>query len=199
MMTRKQTLTSLTLAGTTVLATLIIASISIATPVTAIGHFDKPDGLADFSGLPTSDNGIDLNGLLAEALRSESEGLPVGEDSSTASAVGGFPNDETDGAGTPEQDSPTNDKEEEASPVGSDDNSKGSVDSDKVGYEELQACLSSIEGSPTEQEVQDCVGSSYGDGGDNPATDNTAEGNEDENSVTEHVSDNEEDEEDDFE
>jgi hypothetical protein len=195
MMTRKQTLTSLAIVGMAVLATVMVTSISLATPVTAVGHFDKPDGLADSSGLPISDKSIDLKGLLGKALKSESEGLPDAGDSSTASAVGGFPNDEMDAAGGPEQDSPTDGKE--ASPAGS-DNSKGSIDSDNIGYEELQECLSNIEGVPTEQQVQDCIGSSYGDrdSSENPPTENTAEGDEDENSVTEHVSDDEEDEED---
>jgi hypothetical protein len=200
-MIREQTLTSLDLVGLAVLATVMITSIGFASPVAAVGHFDKSDDLADFSGLPTSDNAIDLKGLLEKALNSESEGLPVGEDSSTASAVGGFPNDEMDAAGTPQQDSPTDDKE--GSTVGS-DNSKGSLDSDNIGYEELQECLSSIEGerTPTEQQVQDCIESSYGesDGSEDPPIENASEGDEDENSVTEHVSnDEEEDEEDDFE
>jgi hypothetical protein len=184
-----------------VLATVMVTSISLATPVTAVGHFDKPDGLADFSGLPISDRSIDLKGLLGKDLKSESEGLPYGEDGSTASAVGGFPNDEMDAAGTPEQNSPTDDKE--ASPAGSDNSRQGSSDSDHIGYEELQECLSNIEGegTPTEQQVRDCIGSSYGerDSSENPPTENTAEGDEDENSVTEHVSNDEEDEEDDFE
>jgi hypothetical protein len=198
MMTRKQTITSLALAGMAVLATVIITSISLATPVTAIGHFDNPDGLSDLSGLPTSDKSIDLKALLGKALKSESEGLPDSGDSSTASAVGGFPSDEMDAAGTPEQDSPTDGKE--ASPAGG-DNSKGSLDSDNIGYEQLQECLSNIEGegTPTEQQVQDCIGSSYGDRdrSENPPTDNAAEGDEDENSVTEHISDDEEEDEED--
>ena len=195
MMTRKQTLTSFALVGMAVLATAMTTSISFVMPVAAVDHFDKPGGLADSSGLPMGDKSIDLKGLLDKALKSESQGLPDGEDSSTASAVGGFPNDEMDATGTPEQDSPTDDKE--ASPVGS-DNSKGSLDSDNIGYEELQGCLSNIEGegTPTEQQVQDCIGSSYGerDSSENPSTENTAEDDEDENSVTEHVSNDEEDE-----
>ena len=143
-----------------------------------------------------------LEGILGKALESGSEGLPDGEDGSKASAVGGFPNDEMDAAaGTPEQDSPTDGKE--ASPAGS-DNSKGSLDSDNIGYEQLQECLSNIEveGTPTEQQVQDCIGSSFGerDGDDNTPTD-PAEGDEDENSVTEYVSteDTEDGEDEDFE
>lgn len=201
-MTRKRTLTSLALLGMAVMATVMMTSISLPTPVAAVTHFDKPDGLADFSGLPTSDKSLDLKGLLGKALKSESEALPDGEDSSTASAVGGFPNDEIDALGTPEQDSTTDDKE--ASPAGSDNSRQGSLDSDNIGYEQLQECLSNIEGdrTPTEQQVQDCIGSSYGDkdSSENPPTENTAVGDEDENSVTEHVSNNEEeDEEDDFE
>lgn len=197
MMTRTQTLTSLALVGMGVLATVMMISISFATPVTAASHFDKPD---DFSGLPISDKSIDLKGLLGKALNSEFEGLPEGKDGSTASAIGGFPNKEMDAAGTPEQDSPTGDNE--GSPVGS-DNSEGRH-SDNIDYEELQECLSSIEGqgTPTEQQVQDCIGSSYGerDSSEKPPRENTAEGDEDENSVTEHVSEDEEDEEDeDFE
>jgi hypothetical protein len=190
------------LVGMAVLATVITTSISFVAPVTAVDHFDKPDGLAEITGLPISDKAIDLKELLGQALKSESGGLPDGEDSSTASAVGGFPNDETDTAGTPEQDGPTDDKE--ASPVSS-DNSKGNLNSDNKGYEDLQECLSKIEGevTPTEQQVQDCIESSYGEGesSESPPTENIAEGVEDENSVTEYVSEDEEEdgEDEDFE
>lgn len=199
-MNREQT-TSMVIVGMAVFATVITTSVSFVMPVAAVGHISNPDGLADFRGLPISDRNIDFKGILGKALESGSEGLPDGEDSSKASAVGGFPNDEMESADTPEQGSPTDDK---ASPPLGGDNSKGSLGSDNTHYEGLQECLSNIEveGTPTEQQVQDCIGSSFGerDGDDNTPTD-PAEGDEDENSVTEYVSteDTEDGEDEDFE
>lgn len=43
----------------------------------------------------------------------------------------------------------------------SNDNRDVEEDSSQVAYEEFQGCLSSISGEPTEQEVQDCLESSY--------------------------------------
>ncbi|HEV2876458.1 MAG TPA: hypothetical protein VGW09_04200, partial [Nitrososphaeraceae archaeon] len=55
-----------------------------------------------------------------------------------------------------------------------------------------QGCLSEIEvnGSPTEQQVQECMKSIYGemDSSENTPMESTNGGDEDENGVTEHVS-----------
>ena len=52
-------------------------------------------------------------------------------------------------------------------------------DSSNVAYEEFQGCLSDVEGegSPTEQEVQDCIESSYSgiDSNENTPTESTDE------------------------
>ena len=99
-------------------------------------------------------------------------------------------------ASTPEQrsddigkDSPTEDGE--AATTGN-DSGGGSMDSDREGYEEFQGCLSEIEvnGSPTEQQVQECMESSYGkmDSSENAPMESTEGGDEDGNGVTEHVS-----------
>ena len=59
-------------------------------------------------------------------------------------------------------------------------------DSSNVAYEEFQGCLSDVEGegSPTEQEVQDCIESSYSgiDSNENTPTEST---DEDEDGVNE--------------
>ena len=56
----------------------------------------------------------------------------------------------------------------------------------------FQGCLSEIEvnGSPTEQQVQECMESSYGkmDSSENAPMESTEGGDEDGNGVTEHVS-----------
>ena len=80
------------------------------------------------------------------------------EDSTTATADDG----EEDGTNS-------NDKKEESSPV---------------AYEEFQGCLSDFGGSPTEQEVQDCIKSSYSgiDSNENTPTEST---DEDEDGVNE--------------
>ena len=90
----------------------------------------------------------------------------------------------------------TDDEERENS--GDTDNPDGNEDPSHVAYEDLQACLSdsSAEGSPSEQEVQDCIDSSYGgnDGAENDPTaendpsDGTDEVEESGDGVTEEVS-----------
>lgn len=75
---------------------------------------------------------------------------------------------------------------------GDTDNPDGNVDPSQVAYEDLQACLSdsSGEGSPSEQEVQDCIDLIYSgeDNAENVPTDSADEVDEDEDGVTEEVS-----------
>lgn len=101
-------------------------------------------------------------------------------------------------AGSDEDSETANTDDEERENSGDTDNPDGNEDPSHVAYEDLQACLSdsSAEGSPSEQEVQDCIDSSYGgnDGAENdPAAENdpsdgTDEVEESGDGVTEEVS-----------
>ncbi|HEV2875898.1 MAG TPA: hypothetical protein VGW09_01330, partial [Nitrososphaeraceae archaeon] len=70
MMNKKQTTTTLALVGMAILTTLMTTTINYATPASALGHFEEPNGLADFSGLPTSDKTSEFDGLLDKDHRS---------------------------------------------------------------------------------------------------------------------------------
>src|SRR4030095_7947230 len=101
-------------------------------------------------------------------------------------------------AGSDEDSETANTDDEERENSGDTDNPDGNEDPSHVAYEDLQACLSdsSAEGSPSEQEVQDCIDSSYGgnDGAENDPTaendpsDGTDEVEESGDGVTEEVS-----------
>lgn len=104
--------------------------------------------------------------------------------------------DEEEGSDEDGETPNTDDEERENS--GDTDNPDGNEDPSHVAYEDLQACLSDsgAEGSPSEQEVQDCIDSSYGgnDGAENDPTaendpsDGTDEVEENGDGVTEEVS-----------
>ena len=192
MMNKKQTTTTLALVGMAILTTVMTTTINYATPASALGHFEEPNGLADFSGLPTSDKTSEFDGLLDKDHRSGYDTFLDG----TSGALSGFPDEEMNAASTPEQhsddigrDSPTEDGEADTT---GNDSGGGSMDLDTEGYEEFQGCLSEIEvnGSPTEQQVQECMKSSYGemDSSENTPMESTNGGDKDENGVTEHVS-----------
>jgi hypothetical protein len=186
MMNKKQTTTTLALVGMAILTTTVMTTtINYITPASALGDFEEPNGLADFSGLPTSDKTSDFDGLLDKDHRSGYDTFLDG----TSGALSGFPDEEMNAASTPEQrsddigrDSPTEDGE--AATTGN-DSGGGSMDSDKEGYEEFQGCLSETEvnGSPTEQQVQECMESSYGkmDSSENTPMESTDGGDEDGN------------------
>jgi hypothetical protein len=91
-----------------------------------------------------------------------------------------------------DEDSDTAATDDEDGGSSDDTDSSNEEDSTDAAYEELQACLSDSdgEGSPSEQEVQDCIDSSYSgkDSAEDTPTDNTDEVEEDENGVTEDVS-----------
>lgn len=128
--------------------------------------------------------------------------------STSAFALGHWNIDEdfVPSTGMANSDTESTDDEEEGSDEDTDtDNSDGSEDPSQVAYEDLQACLSdsSGEGSPSEQEVQDCIDSSYGENDDaenvpstdenaptdeNGPTDGTEEVEESGDGVTEEVS-----------
>ena len=64
---------------------------------------------------------------------------------------------------------------------GSEDSSNDKEDSSSLGYEAFQDCLAKAGESPTEQEVQDCIDSSYsgqdnGGQGPNESTDGNDKG-----------------------
>ena len=100
-----------------------------------------------------------------------------------------------------DEDSDTAASDDEDRESSDDTDSSNEEDSTHAAYEDLQACLSDSdgEGSPSEQEVQDCIDSSYSgnDSAEDTPTDNPYEVEEDENGVTEDVStdDSEDDEE----
>ena len=157
MINRKQTKTiSLAIVGMALLATFI--SISSPTQTLALGHWKLDEDFASSSGL--SEDGINKSGT-ADNTKEEDE------DRTTAATTD---DDEEEGPGDRSSDDSTNEEE----------------DSTHAAYHNLQACLSGIGGerSPTEQEVQDCMESSYGemDIGDstpNETTDDVDEDDED--------------------
>jgi hypothetical protein len=190
MITRTQTSASLALVIMAVFATVTTTSISFAMPVLALGN--EPSGIADLSGAPTNLEIIDPRGLKDRAIENEYASMHEGGDET---ATDGLPSDEMNADNAPTKGGdigglgPTDEREgEEREGV---DNSRGSMESRGVGYEELQDCLSDIEGegTPTEQQVQDCIDSSYsGVGSSDNAPAVGKDGNDKENSVTKHVS-----------
>ena len=85
----------------------------------------------------------------------------------------------------------TTDEDERA---GSDDVTKSEdQDSSRSDYEELQTCLSGLEGqgSPTENDVRDCMQAGYGgmDSDDNAPTESTDDSDEDNIDMTEAIDD----------
>jgi hypothetical protein len=192
MMNKKQTTTTLALAGMAILTTVMTTTINYVTPASALGHFEEPNGLVEVSGLPTSDETSVFDGLLDKDHRSGYDTYLDG----TSGALSGFPDEEMNAASAPERqsdnvgkDSPAEDGE--AATTGN-DSGRGSMDSDTEGYEDFQGCLSEIEvdGFPTEQQVQECMKSSYGkmDSSENAPMENKDGGDKDENGVTEHAS-----------
>jgi hypothetical protein len=93
---------------------------------------------------------------------------------------GGFVEDGADSSGTSdntEEDSADEEQEDSITGAttsedeGSEDSSNDKEKSSGLGYEAFQVCLANAGESPTEQEVQDCIDSSYGgqdNGGQGP-------------------------------
>ncbi|CAN5212246.1 hypothetical protein BH18THE2_BH18THE2_30070 [soil metagenome] len=157
MMNRKETI-SLAIVGMALLATVM--TMSSPTQALALGHWNLDDDSTPNSGL--AEDGMDSSGTTDNTNGEEEDS---DEDSTSATA---------------------DDDEEEGSEDGTNSNDQ---DSPSVAYEEFQGCLSNaeVEGSPTEQEVQDCMESSYSgiDSNENSPTEST---DEDENGVNEDVS-----------
>jgi hypothetical protein len=163
MINRKQTTMYLAIVGMALLATVM--TVSSPTPALALGHWNLDENFDPNSGF--AEDGMDSSGTTDNTNEEDSD-----EDSSTTAA--------------------TTDEDGEEGSEDSSDGSSMKEDSSHVAYDDLQACLSDAEGegSPTEQEVQDCVESSYGemDSSEDTPTESAADEDEDENSVTENVS-----------
>ena len=134
MTNRKQTIASLAIVGMALYATVMTTMMSLPTQALALGHWNLDEDFAPSSGF--AEDGTDSSGTTDKTNDN-------GEDSTTAAAM------DEDEEGVSEEDTGSNDKK----------------DSSQVAYDDIQVCLSDAEGegSPTEQEVQDCIETSYGD------------------------------------
>jgi hypothetical protein len=134
MTNRKQTIASLAIVGMALYATVMTTMMSLPTQALALGHWNLDEDFAPSSGF--AEDGTDSSGNTEKTNDN-------GEDSTTAAAMDV---DEEEGS---EEDTGSNDKK----------------DSSQVAYDDMQVCLSDAEGegSPTEQEVQDCIETSYGE------------------------------------
>jgi hypothetical protein len=134
MTTRKQTIASLAVVGMALYATVMTTMMSLPTPALALGHWNLDEDFAPSSGF--AEDGTDSPGTTDKTNDN-------GEDSTTAAAM------DEDEEGGAEEDTSSNDKK----------------DPSQVAYDDMQVCLSDAEGegSPTEQEVQDCIETSYGE------------------------------------
>jgi hypothetical protein len=170
MMNKRETML-MTIVGMAVLTT--ITTMSSPTQALALGHWNVEEDHIPSSGF--AEDGMDSSGTSDNTNGEEEE--DNGEDGTTAAT-------EDDEAATEDGD------EGEGSEESNDSNVE--EDSSHLAYEEFQGCLSGIEeeGSPTEQEVQDCMESSYGetDSNENTSTESTDDGDEDENGMTDDVS-----------
>ena len=145
---------SLAMVGMALLATVM--TMPSPTQALALGHWNLDEDSTPNSGL--TEDGMDSSGTTDNNNGEEND-----SDEGSASAIA--------------------DDGEESSEDGTNSNNQ---DSSNVAYEEFQGCLSDVEGegSPTEQEVQDCIESSYSgiDSNENTPTEST---DEDENGVNE--------------
>jgi len=176
-MDRKEA-TMIAMIATTLLATIL--TMTAPTSAFALGHWNIDEDFVPATGMANSDTvGTD----------DEEEGSD--EDSETANT-----DDEEEGSDEDSETANTDDEEEgsdeDSESSGDTDNPEGNKDPSQVAYENLQACLSesSGEGSASEQEVQDCIDSSYSgnDGAENAPADSTDEVEESGDGVTEEVS-----------
>jgi hypothetical protein len=181
-MDRKQA-TMIAMIATTLLATIL--TMTSSTSAFALGHWNIDEDFVPHTGMANSDT---------EGTDDEEEGSD--EDSETANTddeeEGSDEDSETANTDDEEEGSETANTDKERENSGDTDNPDGNEDPSQVAYENLQACLSDSngEGSPLEQEVQDCIDSSYGgnDGAENAPADSTDEAEESGDGVTEEVS-----------
>lgn len=167
-MIRKQMTMPLAVAGIALLATLM--AISSPTQALALGHWNLDEDFIPNSG--------------------------IAEDVADGSGT----DEHTDGEEEESTTAATKDEDgDEASEDGSDD-SGGKEDASHAAYDALQACLSDVEevGSPTEQQVQDCMESSYRemDNSKEDSMENTSD-DEDNTETTQDVSTDDTDDEED--
>src|ERR671910_69739 len=134
MTNRKQTIASLAIVGMALYATVMTTMMSLPTQALAMGHWNLDEDFAPSSGF--AEDGTDSSGTTDKTNDN-------GEDSTTAAAT------DEDEEGGSDEDTASNDKK----------------DSSQTAYDDMQVCLSDAEGegSPTEQEVQDCIETSYGE------------------------------------
>jgi hypothetical protein len=134
MTNRKQTIASLAIVGMALYATVMTTMMSLPTQALAMGHWNLDEDFAPSSGF--AEDGTDSSGTTDKTNDN-------GEDSTTAAAT------DEDEEGGSDEDTASNDKK----------------DSSQAAYDDMQVCLSDAEGegSPTEQEVQDCIETSYGE------------------------------------
>lgn len=161
MTNRKQTIASLAIVGMALFATVMTTMMSLPTQALALGHWNLDEDFAPNIGF--AEDSVDSSGTTDSTNDN-------GEDSTTAAAM------DEDEEGGSEEDTGSNDKK----------------DSSQLAYDDMQVCLSDAEGegSPTEQEVQDCIETSYGEieSGEKDPTESTDDRNEDKNDMTEGLS-----------
>ena len=168
-MIRKRITMPLAVAGIALLATLM--AISSPTQALALGHWNLDEDFIPNSGI--AEDVADGSGT--------DEHTDGGEEESTTAAA-------------------TDEDDDEASEDGSND-SDGKEDSSHAAYDALQACLSDVEevGSPTEQQVHDCMESSYRemDNSEEDSMENTSDDDGDNAETTDDVSTDDTDDEED--
>ena len=132
-----------------------VMTVSSPTPALALGHWNLDENFDPNSGF--AEDGMDSSGTTDNTNE---------EDSTTAA---------------------TTDEDEEEGSEDSGDGSNDKEDSSHVAYDDLQACLSDAagRGSPTAEEVQGCVESSYAqsDSNEDTSTESGGNDNQDENGV----------------
>jgi hypothetical protein len=152
---------SLVIVGIALLATITMVS---PTQALALGHWNlDEDSTPDRD---VAENGMDSSGTSDNTDEEEEDSGDEEEEDRTTAAT-------------------TDEDEVEEGSEDSTDNSNDE-DSSSSGYEAFQACLAEIEESPTEENVQDCIESSYGgdDENEDAAGESTDEGDKGDTDVT---------------
>jgi hypothetical protein len=140
-----------------------------------------------YSGFPADEEKI--NGFEGRIPANDELGYTYGVDGVDGATASGSPNDEVNAARTPMQGVSESSEgegslpgDEKAAATVGNDNNKDETGSDSTAYKEFLVCLSDAEtgdGSTTEQEVQDCNESSYGEeSNQHTPIDNTGNGND---------------------
>jgi hypothetical protein len=170
-MDRKEA-TTIAMITTTLLATIL--TMTSSTSAFALGHWNLDEDFVPSTGMANSDTestDVEEEGSDEESETANTDDEEEGSDEESETA-----NTDDEEEGSDEESETANTDDEERENSADTGNPDGNEDPSQVAYEDLQACLSdgSTEGSPSEQEVQDCIDSSYG-GNDGPEQDPTAE------------------------